>query len=229
MKDKNNYIKLIPAIIQDFRTGEVLMLAYMSKESLKKTIETGNTWFYSRSRQELWKKGGTSGNIQEVKDIRYDCDSDTLLLKVKQTGSACHTGEKSCFFSTLDIKDSPADFSDIEKKIEAFKYSRYAGEEDINPANAGIEILQELYEVISGRIKNKAKNSYTYELYEKGLSEIVKKVGEESVEVILAAQNESRERLISEIADLIYHLLVLMAGKKITLDDVFKELKARRK
>ncbi|MBM3707525.1 MAG: bifunctional phosphoribosyl-AMP cyclohydrolase/phosphoribosyl-ATP diphosphatase HisIE [Actinobacteria bacterium] len=220
-RNKNSpKIKLIPAVIQDFKTNEVLMLAYMNKNSLKKTMETKTTWFYSRSRSKLWNKGETSGNKQIVKEIRYDCDCDTLLIKVEQIGNACHTGNKTCFFSKLNTESKGActDEKDYLKKIKFTDFSVF-----------GDDILQELYRVIKERIKQKSDNSYTYALYKKGLEEILKKVGEESIEVVVSSKHQPKSRIIYEIADLIYHLMVLMVVKNITLNDIFNELKSRRK
>jgi len=180
---------LIPAIIQDYRTREVLMLAYMDRVSLKKSIEEGNTWFWSRSRNRLWKKGETSGNIQTIKDIKYDCDNDAILILVDQKGPACHTME---------------------------------------PASRS-EIIKILYDVVKERIAKGKKGSYTFSLHDKGLDEILKKFGEEAIEVILAAKHQKKEDIIYEISDLIYHLLVLMGEKDIDPGQVYDELKSRRK
>ena len=208
--------ELIPAIIQDFKTGEVLMLAYMNRESLRRSIRTKTTWFWSRSRQEYWNKGSTSGNRQNIKEINYDCDNDTLLIRVEQIGNACHTGARSCFFNKMDLSDD-AD----EKSLDKLQFV---------PSITGRSgILQELYGVIEKRIAAKAEDSYTYSLHKKGLKEILKKIGEEGIEVIIASKNETRERVIYEISDLLYHLLVLMVEKKISLDDIFRELSSRRK
>lgn len=221
---------LIPAIIQDFNSGEVLMLAYMSKESLQKSIETKTTWFWSRSRDKLWNKGETSGNIQLIKEIKFDCDADTLLIKVEQVGVACHTGEKSCFFNEIPLK-----IPESKKKIKSLKMQDLEKSGCSGAAEPGfavqsnLQILDELYQVINDRIINKSEGSYTYLLHKKGLDEILKKVGEESVEIILASKHQSRERIVSEISDLLYHLLVLMAEEKINLSDISKELKKRRK
>jgi len=199
---------LIPAIIQDYETREVLMLAYMNRQSLKKSIETKTTWFWSRSRQKLWNKGETSGNYQRIKQIRYDCDGDALLFLVEQVGNACHTGQRSCFYREIE---------DDEVKI------RLDFKED------GPSIVDELYRVISARIEEKSAQSYTYSLHRKGLDEILKKVGEESIEVVLAAKHQKKDDLVYEIADLLYHLLVLMAEKKIRLEDIYHELESRRR
>ena len=202
---------LVPAVIQDYKTGEVLMVAYMNRESLEKSLTTGTTWFWSRAKRKLWNKGETSGNIQKIKAIKYDCDGDALLISVEQVGNACHTGNKSCFYRTL---------KNIDKDIDFKKYS--AGSKKQN-------ITDELYGVISNRIKNKVPDSYTYSLHKKGLDEIIKKFGEESMEVVLSSKHQDKRSTVYEIADLIYHLLVLMVEKKITLEEIFDELKSRRK
>jgi len=220
-KESSKNPELIPAIIQDYKTNTVLMLAYMSMESLKKSIETGTTWFWSRSRKQLWNKGETSGNTQTIKEIRYDCDGDTILVKVEQKGYACHTGNISCFFNVIDFKNRT--FS--QKESRNLKCSL----KDSGKASSNAEILYELYDVVVSRIKEKAPNSYTYSLHIKGLDEIIKKVGEESVEVMLSSKHQAKGKTIYEIADLIYHLVVLMVEKKIKLDDIFKELKSRKK
>ncbi|MCT4607260.1 MAG: bifunctional phosphoribosyl-AMP cyclohydrolase/phosphoribosyl-ATP diphosphatase HisIE [Marinisporobacter sp.] len=191
---------LIPAIIQDINTKKVLMMAYMNEESLEKTLETKKTWFYSRSRQKLWNKGETSGNYQIVKRISYDCDGDTLLIEVIPLGNACHTGEESCFFNKI-----------LEENEEAEKE----------------KILQKLYTLIEDRKINLKEGSYTNYLFEKGIDKILKKVGEEASEVIIGAKNDDRDELIYEVADLIYHLLVLLVEKEITLEDIKKELYGR--
>ena len=208
--------ELIPAVIQDYKTGEVLMVAYMNRESLKRSISTKTTWFWSRSRQQYWNKGSTSGNRQLIKDIRYDCDSDTLLFLVEQIGNACHTGSRSCFFNKIDLSGDT-----LEKDLDRLKFFQY------KPGQSGI--LQELYDVIEKRIKQKAKDSYTYALHKKGLKEILKKVGEEGIEVIISSENEPKERIVYEISDLLYHLLVLMVEKRISISEVYDELAARRK
>jgi len=220
-KTRNKNINLIPAIMQDYKTNEVLMLAYMSKESLEKSIQTGTTWFWSREREKLWNKGETSGNIQKIKEIKYDCDGDTLLIKVDQVGNACHTGHRSCFFRNLDIKTKDLKKISWEELNFDYDYKGLSGK--------SINILNELYNVVEDRIKNKSPNSYTYSLHKKGLDEILKKVGEESIEVILSSKYQKNERSVYEIADLMYHLIVLMVEKKITLEEVCSELISRRK
>lgn len=197
---------LLPAIVQHAQTGEVLTLAYVNAESLKKTIETGETWFWSRSRKELWHKGATSGNTQRVKAIHQDCDSDALVIFVEPSGPACHTGKPTCFYRDL------------------------GGEElDVvnNLATTG-RVLDELYSVIEARQKTPAEGSYTTYLFEKGLDKILKKIGEEATETVIAAKGENRDALIGETADLIYHLLVLLVERGVKLDEVSGELLRRR-
>ena len=194
---------LVPAIVQDANTGQVLMLAYMNQVSLERTLETGETWFWSRSRGELWNKGATSGNTQRVVEIRYDCDADTLLLRVEPSGPACHTGQQSCFYRRLPD----------QRQVGA-------------PPPAG-GVLAHLEAVIQDRKANPQPGSYTCELFDSGLPRILRKVGEEAVEVIIAAQSEGDERLVSELADLAYHSLVLLAARELAWADVEAEL-ARR-
>ena len=208
---KDNSKNLIPAIIQDVNTKEVLMLAYMNRQSLEKSIENGTTWFWSRSKNKLWNKGETSGNSQKIMEIKYDCDGDSLLVLVEQTGNACHTGNKSCFYRVLEEACNDIDFEKNSKGI---------------PAS---QVLQELYEIIESRIRDKISDSYSYSLHKKGLDQIIKKIGEESTEIIIASKFQDKKDLINEIADLTYHLLVLLVEKNISLDEVFDELKSRRK
>lgn len=191
---------LVPTIVQDIYTNEVLMLAYMNEQSLKKTLETKTTWFYSRSRQELWNKGETSGNIQRVKELTYDCDGDSLLVKVIQTGNACHTGEKSCFFNEVYKEDT-------EQKSQ--------------------DILRLLYERIEHRKNNPKEGSYTNYLFREGIDKILKKVGEESSEVIIGAKNSSKDEVIYETSDLVYHMLVLLVEMDISIQDIKDELLKR--
>lgn len=204
---------LVPAIIQDYSNGQVLMLAYMNEESLKKTIDSGKTWFYSRSRQSLWMKGETSGHIQEVKEIRYDCDEDTLLVLVAQTGVACHTGHYSCFYRNQEGKELETARFDPEQI--------YSGKE-------GPAILNELYEVITGRKETRPEGSYTSYLFDKGIDKILKKVGEETAEVIIAAKNPDNSELVYEASDLLYHLLVLLVEKGVDISEIYAELRSRR-
>jgi phosphoribosyl-ATP pyrophosphohydrolase/phosphoribosyl-AMP cyclohydrolase len=192
---------LVPAVVQDARTNRVLMLAYMNADALQRTLRSGETWFWSRSRGELWHKGATSGNRQRVVDIRADCDSDALLVRVHPSGPACHTGRTSCFFGLLS--GSPGDPSPDEG------------------------VLDHLWSVIQDRRVNPREGSYTCHLLSAGETEILKKVGEEAVEVIVAALSEGQERLVSEMADLAYHTLVLLASRDLSWTDVEAAL-ARR-
>jgi len=207
---------LIPAIIQDVNTGVVLMMAYMNKEAIKKTIETGTTWFYSRKRQCLWQKGETSGNVQTVHDIYYDCDADTLLIKVDQTGAACHEGTYSCFSRKLGQAETGAE---AEKLFDAEK--TYAASVST--------VLHDLYQVIAGRKTNPVEGSYTAYLFEKGQDKILKKVGEEAAETIIASKNNSKDEVLYEMADLWYHNLVLLAYHGISPSELLAELQKRRK
>jgi len=204
---------LVPAIIQDYQSGQVLMMAYMNAESLEKTIQSGNTWFYSRSRQSLWMKGESSGHIQEVKEILYDCDEDTILIKVEQTGAACHTGHYSCFYRNADGQEvAPAVFDP----------------DQVYASPVGPGILAELYNIIVERKEKMPEGSYTTYLFDKGLDKILKKVGEENAEVIIASKNRSKAEVIYETSDLLYHLMVLLVEQGVSLEDIFAELKSRR-
>ena len=198
---------LVPAIVQDATNGAVLMLAYMSRESLAKTLETGTTWFYSRSRQELWNKGATSGHVQMVKELLYDCDGDTLLVKVEQKGAACHEGTYSCFSRRF----GEAEPTQTER-----------------PALAATEVLTELFAVLEDRRQNPQQGSYTSSLFAKGEDRILKKIGEEAAETIIAAKNHSQGEVIYEMADLWYHCLVLLAAHKIDFAALIEELGKRR-
>jgi phosphoribosyl-ATP pyrophosphohydrolase/phosphoribosyl-AMP cyclohydrolase len=194
---------LVPAIVQDVHTGQVLMLAYMNQDSLNRTLESGETWFWSRSRRELWHKGATSGNTQRIIEIRYDCDADTLLLRVEPSGPACHTDRQSCF------------------------YRRLPDQAEVGAPTPAGGVLAHLEAVIQDRKLNPQPGSYTCELLDAGLPRILRKVGEEAVEIIIAAQSEGDERLVSELADLTYHTLVLLAARDLAWSDVEAEL-ARR-
>ena len=202
---------LIPAVLQDINTKEVLMVAYMNKESLQKTLETNKAWFWSRSREKLWLKGETSGNIQFVKEIKIDCDSDTLLIEVEPAGPACHTGKKSCFYRI---------FENGEIKEESQKE---------NNADDSLLFLNRLYNIIKDRKENRPSDSYTTYLFNEGVDKIGKKIGEEAAEVIIASKNGSNDEITSESADLIYHLIVLLNLFDIKLDEVVDELKERHK
>lgn len=189
---------LIPAVVADAETGKVLTVAYMNAESLAITMKEGRTCFWSRSRGELWRKGETSGNVQHVVDITADCDRDALLVRVKKDGPACHTGSESCFNEVIFASEENSAFS----------------------PNA-------LMELIKGRKTDKKEGSYTTYLFEKGIDKILKKIGEESTEVIVAGKGGDRAETIYEIADLYYHVMVLMAEMGISNDDVMRELASR--
>jgi len=202
---------LVPAIVQE-ENGDVLMLAYMNEESLKKTIETGYTWFYSRSREKLWQKGETSGNIQEVKELSYDCDGDTLLVKVHQRGVACHTGTYSCF-SGRKILGKKNDIALINEEKE----------------NSLAIVLNDLYNVIQDRRIHPVEGSYTNYLFKNGQDKILKKVGEEAVETVIASKNMDKKEVLYEMGDLWYHCLVLLAFHNLTPNELLTELLERRK
>ncbi len=193
---------LVPVIVQDYLDGTVLMMAWMNRESLQKTITTGETWFWSRSRQEFWHKGATSGHIQHVKDLRYDCDSDALLVSVEQVGNiACHKGERSCFHQITDThKAAP-------------------------PADT----LSDLYQTICDRRDYPREGSYTQSLFAGGDNKILKKIGEEAVEVVMACKDDRPQEIAGEVADLFYHTLVAMSYHRVSIRDVYQELQKRRK
>ncbi|KAB2332756.1 bifunctional phosphoribosyl-AMP cyclohydrolase/phosphoribosyl-ATP diphosphatase HisIE [Bacillus mesophilum] len=194
---------LIPAIVQHAETKEVLTLAYMNEESYEKSLETGETWFFSRSRQELWHKGATSGNTQKIVEMKLDCDRDALVVLVQPAGPACHKGTESCFEESVykgeALRDAPADYS----------------------------ILGKLEKVIRDREAERPEGAYTTYLFEKGVDKILKKVGEEASEVIIAAKNRDKEELKWESADLLYHLLVLLREQDLPFGDVLKVLEKR--
>ena len=190
---------LICAIAQDIESGEVLMQAYMNAEALELTEKTGYAHYWSRSRKKLWKKGEESGHVQQVVSMSFDCDRDCILLKVRQTGVACHTGAYSCFFDFLQ--------GDKER--------------------IGAEMLGKLQRIVLDRKEHPAEGSYTSYLFEKGIDKIAKKAGEEAVEMVIASKNEDKEELIGECADLLYHTLVLLAARGVSLSDVCTELNKR--
>ena len=196
-----NEAGLVPAVVQSADDNQVLMLAYMNKEALEKTLETKKGTYFSRSRNALWVKGETSGNTQEVKEAYYDCDADSILLKVRQTGVACHKNRMSCFHNLLGGTKS---------------------------SSSSREIIEEVYSVVRERKDNPIEGSYTTYLFNEGVDKILKKVGEESSEVIIASKNHSKSEMVEEISDLVYHTLVLMANEGVTPDDVSEALKKRR-
>ena len=200
---------LIPAIAQASNDGRVLMMAWMNQQAFDKTLETGQAHFWSRSRQKLWRKGETSGNTLQVRSIQLDCDSDALLLEVEAAGPACHTGARSCFFTTIATHSEPVSTS----------------RENLEP-EAGIN-LESLFQTLLDRQRNPKPGSYTNQLLNQGEDEIVKKIGEEAVEIILAAKGQGNPRLIEEIADLTYHTLVLLVLRGLAPNDILAELDRR--
>ncbi|MGD7053056.1 bifunctional phosphoribosyl-AMP cyclohydrolase/phosphoribosyl-ATP diphosphatase HisIE [Sutcliffiella horikoshii] len=194
---------LVPAIVQDASTKEVLTLAYMNGESLVKTVETRETWFWSRSRGELWHKGATSGNTQRVVEMRYDCDQDAVLVLVEPNGPACHKGEETCFHEVVLNGEAGAS------------------------AKGTTAILSRLESVIASRAVDKPAGSYTTYLFEEGVDKILKKVGEEAAEVIIAAKNRDRGELTWEVADLLFHVMVLLREQDVSLDEVLSVLEER--
>ena len=198
---KTNSDGLVPVVVQDYRTGEVLMLAYMNQEAYEQTIRTGRMTYFSRSRRELWLKGETSGHFQYVKSLEIDCDNDTILARVAQLGAACHTGNRSCFYRPILKEEYP----------EKDPYT----------------ILKEVYDVIEDRKLHPREGSYTNYLFDKGIDKILKKVGEEAAEIIIAAKNPNPEEVIYEMSDFLYHAMVLMSEKGITWEQVTEELSRR--
>lgn len=195
---------LIPAVVQDAATSEVLTVAYMNEESLEKSLQTGETWFYSRSRQELWHKGATSGNTQKIVEMTLDCDQDSLVVRVLPKGPACHTGEQSCFNETIYQNDGVDDQS-----------------------VSSVNILLTLEKLIAERDLERPEGAYTTYLFEEGVDKILKKVGEEASEVIIAAKNRDAEELKWEVADMLYHTMVLLREQKLPFNDVLNVLQER--
>jgi phosphoribosyl-ATP pyrophosphohydrolase/phosphoribosyl-AMP cyclohydrolase len=192
---------LVPVIVQDYLDGTVLMMAWMNRESLQKTLETGETWFWSRSRQELWHKGATSGHLQRVKALRYDCDSDCLLVSVEQLGDiACHTGERSCFHQVNSHVEPPL-----------------------------ADTLSQVYGVVCDRRDHPNDTSYTCKLLAGGDNKILKKIGEEAAEVVMACKDDDPEAIAGEVADLFYHTLVALAHHNVDLKAVYRKLQERRR
>ncbi len=198
---KLNSDGLIPVVVQDYKTQEVLMVAYMNQEAYEKTLSTGRMHYYSRSRKSLWLKGETSGHFQYVKALKLDCDNDTILAFVAQVGAACHTGAKSCFFKTL-----------AEKEYKAS-----------NP----LKVFEDVYGIIEDRKEHPKEGSYTNYLFDKGIDKILKKLGEECTEIVIASKNPNPEEIKYEISDFLYHMMVLMVQKKISWEDITKELANR--
>ena len=217
---KYNEQGLMPAVVQDYQSKDVLMVAYVNEESLNLSLEKGDTVFYSRSRQELWHKGETSGNTQEIKEIYYDCDQDTILFMVDPAGPACHTGENSCFYRKIA--------EDTEAKAEKMMEMQQQAE-NIETEFETEKVVDYLYDLILSRKEEMPEGSYTTYLFEEGIDKILKKVGEESAEVIIASKNEPEEELVYETADMVYHMLVLLAERGIKPDQIREELKKRHK
>lgn len=201
---------LVPVVVQDARTRRVLTLAYMNAESIAKTLETNETWFWSRSRSRLWHKGETSGSTQRVVDVLLDCDRDALTVLVVPSGPACHTGAESCFHNEL-------------RDAGPFEFVPLRGSTNL------AEVLDRLYALIESRKRERPEGSYATYLFEQGLDKILKKVGEESAETIIAAKNDDRTALVKESSDLLYHLLVLLVERGVSLGEVGEELISRRK
>lgn len=198
---KTNDQGLVPVVVQDYKTDKVLMLAYMNKEAFENTIESGMMTYYSRSRDEQWVKGETSGNFQYVKELTADCDKDTLLAKVYQVGVACHTGAESCFFNEV-----------IKAEVDT-----------TNP----MKVFEDVYNIILDRKENPKEGSYTNYLFDKGIDKILKKVGEEATEIVIAAKNPDSQEMKYEISDFLYHVMVLMAERGVTWEDITEELSRR--
>lgn len=199
---KKNNDGMVPVVVQDYRTLEVLMVAYMNEEAYNATLKSGKMTYYSRSRNELWLKGATSGHYQYVKSLTADCDMDTILAKVSQVGAACHTGAKTCFFNEITKKDY---------------------EESANP----LQVFEEVFNVIKDRKVNPKEGSYTNYLFDKGIDKILKKLGEEATEIVIAAKNPNANEIKYEISDFLYHMMVLMAEKDVTWEEITTELANR--
>ena len=192
---------LVPVVVQDYRNEEVLMVAWMDRQAFENTVRTGRMTYWSRSRRELWLKGLTSGHFQYLKELRVDCDNDTLLARISQTGAACHTGNRSCFYRTVLKKDTP----------------------QRNP----MKVFEDVYGTIEDRKAHPKEGSYTNYLFDKGIDKILKKCGEEATEIVIAAKNPNPEEIKYEVADFLYHMMVLMAARDITWDDIAQELANR--
>jgi phosphoribosyl-ATP pyrophosphohydrolase/phosphoribosyl-AMP cyclohydrolase len=200
---------LVPVVTQESRSGDVLMVAYANREALERTLSTGLAHYFSRSRGKLWQKGETSAHIQRIVEVRLDCDADAVLYRVEQTGPACHTGTRTCFSTVVGRASGQAD-----------------GAKDEDP---GGHVLSRLAHTVADRARTKPSSSYTAQLLASGVGKISQKVGEEAVEIVVAANSEDDERLASEAADLLYHLLVLLQARGVPLDAVWRELESRKK
>ncbi len=236
-KIKFNEAGLLPVIVQDTRTREVLMMAWMNREALEKTLTTRQTWFWSRSRQKIWHKGEQSGHVQHVEEIYHDCDADTLLIKASQTGAACHEGYRSCFHYRIDpMSGSVAVVGELSFDPEQVyntskSYNRINEKAHVSREKTDIvdhDVLKELYGFIQDRKLQRPAGTYTTYLFERGLDKILKKIGEETTEMIVSAKNSQKNEVVHEAADLFYHILVLLAERDVHLEDVLSELAARR-
>jgi len=214
---------LIPAVVQDDSTRRVLTVAYMNAESLRRTLETGETWFWSRSRASLWHKGETSGHTQRVVDVSLDCDGDALTVLVVPNGPACHTGAESCFHNEIE---EAGVFAAPPLEAPACEGSPLEPGPAVEPAHLA-EVLEGLYRLVESRRRERPQGSYTTYLFDQGLDKILKKVGEESAETIIAAKNEDRTALVKECSDLLYHLVVLLVERGLSLEEVRDELSHR--
>ncbi len=220
---------LIPAIVQDYLDGAVLMVAWMIRESLQKTLETGRTWFWSRSRQTLWPKGDTSGHVQHVKDIRIDCDQDALLIVVEQVGDiACHTGSRSCFFQPLSGSAMQKTNTSASLSSTLTPTATPKSDPDYVSLFPPADTLSQVFAVIKQRQQDPQPGSYTNKLLAKGDNSILKKIGEEAAEVVMAVKDQDPEAIASEVADLWYHCLVALAHHQVDIKDVYRQLQARR-
>src|SRR5205085_2474784 len=213
---------LAPVVVQDARTGEVLTLAYMNAESFARTLAEGETWFWSRSRAELWHKGATSGHTQRVVSVRADCDADALLVSVEPRGPACHTGARTCFHQAIE----GAPDEEAERQTRVVGADKNAQSEMQHTPELGAQ-LQQLYAVIEQRRQERPAGSYTTYLFHQGLDKILKKLGAETAETIIAAKNEDTSALVAEASDLLYHLLVLCVERGVTLEEISAELVQR--
>jgi phosphoribosyl-ATP pyrophosphohydrolase/phosphoribosyl-AMP cyclohydrolase len=216
---------LIPAVLQDAATREVLMVAYMNAESVRRTLESGDAWFWSRSRQELWHKGETSGNYQRVVRARTDCDADTVLLEVNPAGPACHTGATSCFFEEIDKPDAEG----AESAVAAPAKPETPPAATAAQSTSSASVIEELAGVIAERHATMPEGSYVAGLLKAGIDRVAKKVGEEAAETIIAGKNGAHDEIVWEVADLWFHSLILLEATGVPVDDVFGELARRRK
>ncbi|MBD8500370.1 bifunctional phosphoribosyl-AMP cyclohydrolase/phosphoribosyl-ATP diphosphatase HisIE [Paenibacillus arenosi] len=221
---------LLPAIVQDAETKAVLMMAYMNRESLQLSLERGETVFWSRSRKELWHKGATSGNTQCIVELAVDCDRDTLLIQVNPNGPACHTGTYTCFDEengthSGQLKPSVVEQEEVAKQLKVQVQPVVA--DAVEEGNASVHVLDQLAQTIVERERERPEGAYTTYLFNQGLDKILKKIGEEAAEVIIAAKNNDAEELTSEVSDLMFHLLVLLQDRKVSFDTVLSELSRR--